>query len=65
MDPNSRPVRIAVAIGRSKSKKLMEMSFDVDGQQAAELIQITDTELFLFWNAETRAYEGSLERPPR
>ena len=54
-----------VTVGRSKPKKLMELSFCVDGQQAAELIQITDLELFLFWNAETRAYEGRLDRPPR
>jgi hypothetical protein len=55
----------AVTVGRSKPKRLKEMSFYVDGQQAAELIQITDLELFLFWNASTHSYEARLDRPPR
>jgi len=33
----------------------MELSFTVDGQQAGELLQIFDRELWLLWNADTEA----------
>lgn len=55
----------AVTVGSSTPKKLKEIHFDLDGQQAAELIQILDLELFLFWNSDRQNYEGSLERAPR
>lgn len=52
----------AVVAGHPKPQKLMQLSFFVDGQQAAELIQITDAELFLLWNAKSHRYEGHVER---
>jgi hypothetical protein len=55
----------ATAVGRKQPWKLMEVTFTVDGQQAAELIQILNRELFLFWNPETRTYEAQVERPPQ
>jgi len=55
----------ATTVGRKRSQKLIEVTFTVDGQQAAELIQILNRELYLFWNAETRTYEAQVERPPQ
>ena len=52
-------------VGQKRAHKLMEVAFTVNGQQAAELIQILDIELYLFWNADTHAYEGLLDRRPR
>jgi len=49
-------------VGKSRARKLMEVAFNVNGQQAAELVRILNAELFLFWNADTHAYEGLLER---
>jgi hypothetical protein len=48
----------ATVIGRQKSKKLMELTFIVDGQQSAELVQIPERELYLLWNADTQSYDG-------
>lgn len=55
----------AVLIGKFRPRKLKEISFNIDGQQAAELIQITDLALFLTWNADSRTYEGRIERGPK
>jgi hypothetical protein len=49
-------------VGKSRARKLMEVAFNVNGQQAAELVQILNADLLLFWNADTQAYEGLLER---
>jgi len=56
----------ATVIGRHRSEKLMELTFTVDSQQAAELVQIPARELYLLWNAETRTYEGQVRHdgPP-
>ena len=54
----------ATTVGSTSPTKLMEVSFTVDGQQAAELIQILDTELYLFWNGDTKTYDGRTERRP-
>jgi hypothetical protein len=55
---------IAADIRRSKPDRLMELTFTVDGQQAAELLlQITDTALNLHWNADSCAYEGESRAP--
>jgi len=48
----------ATIVGRKRSEKLMDLTFSIDGQQAAELIQIPTRELYLLWNADTRRYEG-------
>jgi hypothetical protein len=42
----------------------MELNFVVRNEQAAELVQIPTRELFLFWNACTRTYDGQVEIPP-
>jgi hypothetical protein len=55
----------AAIVGEKQPTKLMEVAFTVDGQQAAELIQILDLELYLFWNADTMTYDGHLDRRPR
>jgi len=55
----------AVIAGKAKPIKLKEIQFDLDGQHAIELLQITDLELFLFWNSDTDSYEGCIERRPR
>jgi hypothetical protein len=52
----------ATIVGQKKPERLMQLTFVVDGQQAAELIQIPMRELYLLWNAETRNYEGHVER---
>ena len=54
----------AAVVGKSKPRKLMEVSFDVTGQESVELMQIFNRELYLQWNAEDRVYEGQLQRPP-
>ena len=54
----------ATIVGRSKPEKLMELNFAVRNEQAAELVQIPTRELFLFWNACTRTYDGQVEIPP-
>jgi hypothetical protein len=51
----------ATVVGRADSERLMELSFIVDSQQAAELIQIPSRELFLLWNAGTRTYDGHID----
>jgi hypothetical protein len=55
----------ANTVGRKHPQKLMEVAFAVDSQQAAELIQILNRELYLFWNADARIYEAQVERPPQ
>lgn len=55
----------ATVVGQKRPKKLMELAFTVNSLQAAELIQIPTRELYLFWNAETRQYEGRVEHNPR
>jgi hypothetical protein len=55
----------AKTVGKKRADKLMEVAFNVSGQQAAELIQILDTELYLFWNADMCAYDEYLDRRPR
>jgi hypothetical protein len=58
-------VEVFAVVVRKKPKLLMEITFAVDGQQAAELIQITELALWLVWNARSCTYEGHLEREPR
>jgi hypothetical protein len=48
----------ATIVGHKKSEKLLDLTFTVDGLQAAELIQIPTRELYLLWNADTRGYDG-------
>lgn len=48
----------ATIVGRKRSEKLMDLTFNVNGLQAAELIQIPTRELYLLWNADTRSYDG-------
>jgi hypothetical protein len=55
----------ATAVGEKRAEKLMELSFTVGGEQAAELLQIMDRELWLLWNADMRSYDGHIERRPR
>jgi len=64
VDGRYRVEIFAVVVGQSRPKKLKEVSFIVDGQQAAELIQINDVALWLRWNADSRSYDGHLEREP-
>jgi hypothetical protein len=54
----------AAVVGYAEPRKLTEVSFTVDAPQSAELTQIIDTELFLFWNADTRSYDGQSHRGP-
>ncbi len=54
----------AAIIGRSSSKRLMELAFIVRKQEAAALTAVTEVALCLLWNDDTRIYEGYLERPP-
>ena len=42
----------------------MELTFTVNNQHAAELVQIPKRELYLFWNARTRTYDANVEVPP-
>lgn len=53
---------VAALVGHTVPKKLMELTFWVNGQQSAELIQIFDVQLFLFWNADKRSYDGQIHR---
>lgn len=55
----------ATVVGGKQAEKLMELHFTILGEQAGELLQIMDRELWLFWNAESRNYEGRIERRPR
>lgn len=55
----------ATTVGRKQPWKLMNVAFSINSLQAAELIQILNRELYLFWNAETRTYEAQVERPPQ
>jgi hypothetical protein len=55
----------ATTVGDKRAKKLRELSFTVGGEQAAELLQIMDRELWLLWNTDTRSYDGHIERRPR
>jgi hypothetical protein len=60
-DGNYRIEVFATVIGRDKAQKLMDLNFTVDGQQAAELVQIPTRELFLSWNPERRSYAGEVD----
>jgi hypothetical protein len=51
----------ATIVGKPKSKKLKELTFKVDGQQSAELLQILSRELYLLWNADTQTYDGHVK----
>ncbi|MGA2433907.1 MAG: hypothetical protein ABSG25_01335 [Bryobacteraceae bacterium] len=48
----------AAVVGRRKVEKLLSLTFTVNSLQAAELIQIPTRELYLFWNVDTRSYDG-------
>ena len=50
----------AVLVGQTQPKKLMEVAFMVNGQQAEQLIRTMDSQLYLFWNADTRIYDPSI-----
>jgi hypothetical protein len=54
----------AVLAGQSKPKKLSDITFTLDEGDAKQLAQTADTALFLFWNVDTRAYEGHIDRHP-
>jgi hypothetical protein len=51
----------ASIVGRRRSEKLKKLTFKVDGQQTAELVQILSRELYLLWNADTRTYDGHIK----
>jgi hypothetical protein len=51
----------ATVIGRQKSEKLIRLTFTLDSQQAAELVQIPTRDLYLLWNADTRSYGGQVD----
>jgi hypothetical protein len=51
----------ATVVTRPTPKKLMELTFTVNNQAAAELIQIPARELYLLWNADTRSYGEDVE----
>jgi len=48
----------ATIVGRKRSEKLLDLTFNVDSLQAAELLQIPTRELYLLWNADTQSYDG-------
>lgn len=52
----------ATVVGKG-SGKIGEIEFDIDGQQAAELIQIPSRQLDLYWGADEGRYVGDV-RPP-
>ena len=52
----------AKIVGVKHPIKLKEIEFTLDGLQAASLIQILDTELYLYWNPETGLYDIELRR---
>ncbi|QND46950.1 hypothetical protein HB780_14520 [Rhizobium lusitanum] len=52
----------AKIVGRGKPQKLKELKFTIDSLQAATLIQIMDTELYLYWNAESANYDSELRK---
>jgi hypothetical protein len=51
----------ATVVGRKQPDKLAALTFNVDGLQSAELIQIPKREMFLRWNAENRSYDGRVD----
>jgi hypothetical protein len=57
----------ATIVGQRKPKLLHRVSFFVDSNQSAELIQIPSREMYLLWNADTGSYDGHVRhenRPP-
>lgn len=48
----------ATIVGKKKPKLLCRLSFYVDSDQSAELIQIPSREMYLLWNADTHTYDG-------
>jgi hypothetical protein len=54
----------ATIVGQIRPIKLSEIRFDVGGDDAPELLQVLNRELFLYWNPEERKYEAQVERPP-
>lgn len=55
----------ATIVGRKKPKLLHRLSFSVDGEQSAELIQIPTREMYLVWNADTLSYDGHVRHENR
>lgn len=47
----------ATIVGKTKARKLLEITFTVTSEQAAEVIQIPKREMYLLWNADTRRYD--------
>lgn len=51
-------------LGARRPQKLMEVSFSVDAQQSAELVQMIDAGMFFDWDAEAHSYRGHVDRQP-
>lgn len=51
----------AVVVGHSRSKKLSDLTFDVEERHAVELAQGPDTALYLLWNVDARSYEAQID----
>lgn len=54
----------ASILSASQPQKLIEVALLVDGQQSAELVQISDAGMFFDWDAEAGSYRGHVERQP-
>jgi hypothetical protein len=48
----------ASIVGKKKAEKLSTLTFSVNGNQAAEVIQIPQRDLYLLWNADSRRYDA-------
>ncbi|MFZ0631680.1 MAG: hypothetical protein WA399_03120 [Acidobacteriaceae bacterium] len=55
----------ASVIGVKQPELLQHITFSVESTQAAELIQIPTREMYLFWNADTGSYVGSVRHENR
>lgn len=52
----------AKVLGKLNPDRLMQLQFTINGQQAAEMVQLSDAGIFFDLDAETRIYVGHLER---
>lgn len=55
----------ASIVGQKRPERLYRVSFSVDGNQSAELVQIPMREMYLLWNADTRSYDGHVRHENR
>lgn len=51
----------ATVVGK-KSQKIGDIEFEIDNQQAAELIQIPSRQLDLYWSADDECYVGDVRQ---